>query len=194
MYGLMAVTAAWAALIALRFDRLPRRTATWLTAAVMLAALMSHYFNALFVGAIAIWGLLTLRDQTRRRWLLAQFVAWSIFAVWVLLMGQAFLNPTNLSVGKAWSFTLPPWETLAGLIRSGLEGYRDKLNMWLVLIGGVALVGIWLAGTLHSRGRTRSLLLSVVAVPLTVAETTASLLLLAVSFWKTPALPRLSVM
>jgi hypothetical protein len=68
-------------------------------------------------------------------------------------------------VGKTWSFTLPPWETIAGLIRSSLWGYRDKPIEWLAPVGGLLLVGIWLAGSLYSRGRTRSLLFMAVAVP-----------------------------
>jgi len=82
-------------------------------------------------------GLVVFRDQKRRYWLFAQ--GWvehlcSMDAV----HGQAFLNPTSLSEGKAWSLTLPPWETLAGIIRTALVGYRDVPSTWLAWLGVAA--------------------------------------------------------
>jgi len=168
MYGLMAVTVVLLAVVALRFDQWPRRTGAGLAIVTTLAALLSHYFNVLFVGALAIWGLVVFRDQKRRYWLFAQGVAWSIFAVWTLFMGQAFLNPTSLSEGKAWSLTLPPWETLAGIIRTALVGYRDVPSTWLAWLGGGLLVSLWLLGSFSSRGRIRLFLLIVGAAPLIV--------------------------
>ena len=168
MYPLMATTAALAAVIAVRFERLPRRGAVWIAAAATAGALLSHYFNIFFVGAIAAWGLLTFRGQARRRWFLAQAVAWSLFAIWTLFFGHAFLNPTSLSEGKTWSIILPPWELLANLVRSGVFGYRDLPVPWLSWIGGGLLIGIWFIGSVCSRGRARSFLLGAVAAPLVV--------------------------
>ena len=168
MYPLMAVTVVLAALVALHFEQLPRRAGVAVTIAATSVALLSHYFNALFVGVIAVWGLLTLRGPSRRRWLLAQVVAWVIFAVWTLFFGHAFLNPASLGEGKTWSFILPPWDALAGIVRSGLVGYRDIPAVWVTLVGGGLLVGLWLIGIFSSRGRVRLFLLSVVAVPLMV--------------------------
>jgi len=168
MYGLMAVTVVLAAVAALRFDQWPRRTGVSLVIATTLAALLSHYFNVLFVGAIAVWGLVVFRGQKRRWWLLAQVVAWSIFAGWALFMGQAFLNPASVSAGKTWSLLLPPWETLAGVVRAALVGYRDVPAEWLALIGAGLLAGLWLLGSFSSQGRVRLFLLIVGAAPLIV--------------------------
>lgn len=168
MYGLMAVTVVLLAVVALRFDQWPRRTGAGIAIVTTLAALLSHYFNVLFVGALAVWGLTVFRDQKRRYWLFAQVVAWSLFAARTLFMGQAFLNPTSLSEGKTWSLTLPPWETLAGIIRTALVGYRDIPSTWLAWLGGGLLVILWLLGSFSSRGRIRLFLLLVGAVPLIV--------------------------
>ena len=166
MYTLMAVTAAWLAVIALRFERLPRRGATLIAGAVTAIALLSHYFNVIFVGALALWGLSAYRGQTRRRWLVAQVGAWGIFVGWTVFFGHAFLNSTSLSQGKTWSFTLPPWDALAGMLRSGVFGYRDIPATWLVAIGGGVLMAMWLIGIFNSRGRVRSFLWFATAMPL----------------------------
>ena len=165
MYALMAVTATLVAIIALRFERLPGRAAVGIAGVVTAIALLSHYFNVLFVGVIAGWGLITYRGQTRRKWLLAQVGGWGIFAIWTLFFGHAFLNSTSLGEGKTWAFTLPPWDSLVGMVRSGVFGYRDIPAPWIVAIGGGLLVGSWLIGVAGLRGRTRTFLVSVVVIP-----------------------------
>lgn len=168
MYTLMAVTATWVAVIALRFERSPGRAAAAIAGAATAIALLSHYFNVLFVGAIAAWGLITYRGQTRRKWLLAQIGAWGIFAGWTVFLGRAFLNSTSLSQGKTWSFILPPWDSLIGMLRSGVFGYRDIPALWLVAIGIGVLIVMWLTGIFYSRGRPRSFLWVATAAPLVV--------------------------
>jgi hypothetical protein len=165
MYPLMAVTAIAAAVMTVRFERLPRRAAFWIAMIVSAVALLSHYFNVFFIGIFAIWGLLTFRGEMRRRWFLAQAVAWSLFAGWTFFFGRAFWNPAALSEGKTWSFVLPPWDGLAGLVRSAAFGYRDVPVAWLGWIGGTLLVSLWLFGALLSPGRARTFLVSVVVVP-----------------------------
>jgi uncharacterized membrane protein len=88
MYGLMAVTVVLAAVVALRFDQWPRRTGVSAAIVTTLAALLSHYFNVFFVGAIAVWGLIVFRDQKRRCWLLAQVVAWVFLQLGVVRARQ----------------------------------------------------------------------------------------------------------
>ncbi len=166
MYVLMAVTATLVVLVALRFDRFSSRRGIVIATVVTFMGLMSHYFNVFFVGVVTICGTLMLHGRHRRRWLLTQVVAWGLFGLWTIFMGQAFLNPASLNGGKAWSFTLPPWETLAGLVRSGLFGYRDVPDTWLVLMGSMLLIGAWLTGIFLSHHRSRWLLVSLVAVPL----------------------------
>ena len=165
MYPLMAVTAVLAAVVTVRFERLPRPAAVWMALIASAVALLSHYFNVFFVGIFAVWGLLTFRGETQRRWLFAQVVAWSLFVGWTFFFGRAFWNSTALSEGKTWSLVLPPWDILAGLARSAAFGYRDVPVVWLGWIGGALLVGLWLLGALLSRGRARSFLISVVVVP-----------------------------
>jgi hypothetical protein len=165
MYPLMAVTAVLAAVTTVSFERLPRRGALWIAVGTCAVALLSHYFNALFVGVFTVWGGLTFRAATRRRWLLAQVIAWAIFAGWTLFFGRAFWNPAALSEAKAWSFILPPWDVLAGLVRSAVFGYRDVPVAWLGWIGGGVFIGLWLLGVFLSRGRTRTFLFGVVVIP-----------------------------
>jgi hypothetical protein len=165
MYPLMAVTAILAAIVTVRFDRLPHRAAIWIAMATSAVALLSHYFNVFFVGVFAVWGLLTFRGAMRRRWLLAQAIAWGIFAGWTLFFGHAFWNPAALSEAKAWSFVLPPWDVLAGLVRSAVFGYRDVPVAWLGWIAGGLFIGLWLLGILLSRGRARTFLFGVVVIP-----------------------------
>lgn len=168
MYGPMVASLALAVLIGLRFERLPRKAAVGIAAAASMLALLTHYFNTLFVATLGLWGMLTLSGERRRRWLVSQSMAWVPFAVWLLFMGQGFFNPTSLTQGKTWSFTLPPWDSLTRLIKVGAFGYRDIPAGWIVIIGSVLLVGGWLAGSLWGTGRRRWLLLLGVAGPLTV--------------------------
>lgn len=166
MYGPMVVSLAFAVLIGLRFERLPRKAAVGIAAAASLLALLTHYFNVLFVAALGLWGMLTLDSEERRRWLLSQAGAWVLLALWLPFMGQGFFNPASLSQGKIWSFTLPPWDTLARLLRVGVFGYRDIPASWLALAGSALLAGGWLIGSLCAKGRQRWLLLLSVAGPL----------------------------
>ena len=166
MYGPMIASLAFAVLIGLRFERLSHKAAIGIASAASLLALLTHYFNVLFVAALGLWGVLALGGGERRRWLLSQAVAWALLAVWLPFMGQGFFNPSSLSQGKTWSFTLPPWDTLARLVRVGAFGYRDIPASWLAIVGSAFLTGGWLAGSLLGRGRRRWLLLLSVAVPL----------------------------
>ena len=166
MYSPMITSLAFAALIGLRFERLPRRSAVGIAAVASLLALLAHYFNVLFVAALGLWGLLALTGAARRRWLVSQVIAWVAFALWLPLMGQGFFNPTSLSAGKTWSFTLPPWDTLGRLAVVGTFGYRDIPDAWLRVIGGTLLVGGWLVGSLQVAKPRRWLLLGMVALPL----------------------------
>ncbi len=122
----------------------------------------------LFVGVFALWGLLTFRGETRRHWFFAQIAAWSLFAGWTLFFGHAFWSPAALSTGKAWTFILPPWDVLAGLVRSAAFGYRDVPVAWLGWIGGGLFIGLWLLGVFLSRGRTRTFLVGAVVIPCVV--------------------------
>ncbi len=166
MYGPMATSLAVATLAALRFEHLPRRAGIGIAAAAMLLPLLTHYFNVLFVSAVSLWGLLSMRGNARRRWLASQAVAWAALVVWLPTMGQGFFNPTSLSQAKTWSFTLPPWETLARVVGVGVFGYRDYPVFWVSTIGVVLLLSVWLLGVLRARGRSRTLLLIGVVLPL----------------------------
>lgn len=165
MYGLMIVSLTAAALVAWRFERLPRRANIALMAGLGLLALLSHYFNGLFVVALGGWGALTFRGQVRRQWLTAQAILWASFALWLPLFGRGFFNPTSLAQGKTWSLTLPPWDTVARLATVGTFGYRDRPSLWLVVAGAVFLVCAWLAGSLSAPAKQRRLLLLAVAAP-----------------------------
>jgi hypothetical protein len=166
MYGPMVTSVALLALVALRFERLPRRAACWIAVGVTALALLTHYFNVLFVATIGLWRWSTLHGAARRRWLASQAVAGALLAVWLPLMGRGFFNPASLEQGKTWSFILPPWETLARLIKVGVAGYRDTPDLWIGLLGGGLLIGGWLIGSLHAPRSARGLLLSSVAAPL----------------------------
>lgn len=167
MYGLMAVGCALAVLTAVRFPSLSERKRLWMVTAANALALMSHYLNMLFIGALGIWGVFHFKGELRKRWLYAQGAAWVILAFWLLLMGRGFLNPTSLSQGKTWSVVLPPWESLTRLIGVGLLGYRDVSGSKIAtLVGGVFLVGAWLAGSLDGAGRKCWLLVVGAALPL----------------------------
>lgn len=166
MYGPMITGLAFAVLIGLRFERLPRRSAIGIAAVASLLALLTHYFNVLFVAALGLWGLMALTGAARRRWLVSQVIAWGAFALWLPLMGQGFFNPTSLSAGKTWSFTLLPWDTLGRLAVVGTFGYRDIPDVWPSVMGGALLVGGWLAGSLQAAKPWRWLLLGMVALPL----------------------------
>ena len=168
MYGPMVVSIAFLVLIGLRFERLPRRGAIWIAAVASLLALLTHYFNVFFVAAVGLWGLLVFDRATRRRWFISQVAAWVALAIWLPLLGRGFLNSTNLSQGKMWSFVLPLWDTLARLIKVAMSGYRDVPDLWVIVLGGVLLIAGWLAGSLHSEKRQRWLLLLGVGVPLIV--------------------------
>ena len=165
-YAPMLASVALAAVIALRFERL--RAAPWVAAAASLLALLAHYFNIPFIGALGLWGALTLKDRARRSWIISQGIAWAFFAVWLPLMGRAFLNPQSLSTGKTWSFLLPPWETLSWLAMVGAQGYRDYVNTWLAATAALLLVGGWLVGSLYNRRRQRWFLLLMGALPVTL--------------------------
>lgn len=168
MYGLMLTSLAFAVLIGLRFEQLPGWMGVWLAAMVFLFALLTHYFNILFIAALGVWGYFVMTGHQRRRWVIAQAATWGVLAVWLPLMGRGFFNPTSLTTGKTWSFTLPPWDALARLIRTGLFGYRDIPEMWLVSIGSVLLIGIWLVGSWAAQGRRRWLMVTGLAAPLLV--------------------------
>lgn len=166
MYGPMVTSLAFAVLIGLRFERLPRKAVVGIAAAASLLALLTHYFNVLFVAVLGLWGMLALGNEERRRWLLSQAVAWVSFALWLSFMGRGFFNPTSLSQGKTWSFTLPPWDTLARLVRVGVFGYREGPALWITIVGSTLLAGGWLAGSLYGQNRRRWVLLLGVAGPL----------------------------
>ncbi|MFZ5919407.1 MAG: glycosyltransferase family 39 protein [Chloroflexota bacterium] len=166
MYGPMVASLALVVLVSWRFERLPRRWAIILAASSGLLALLTHYFDVLFVAPVGLWGLLTFRGEFRKRWLVSQTVVWGCLALWLVFLGRGFFNPTSLSQGKTWSFILPPWDTLARLLRIGLQGYRDLYPPGLTLTGVGLLIGGWLAGSLKGSARHRWLLLLGVAGPL----------------------------
>jgi hypothetical protein len=168
MYGLMLAALTAAAVVAWRFERLPSRFAIGLAAGIGLLALLTHYFNSLFVVALGLWGVLTFRGPARRRWVTAQAITWTAFAMWLPLFGRGFFNPTSLAQGKTWSLTLPPWQTLARLAVVGTFGYRDQPAAWLTVAGGVLLAGAWLWGSLLAPPKQRRLLLVGVVAPLGV--------------------------
>ena len=161
MYGPMLVSFAAAAAAGLRFERLLRSAALWIAAAASLVSLLTQYFNILFVAGLSLWGVVELRGSARRRWVVAQTLA-----LWLPLMGRGFFNPTSLSTGKAWSYTLRSWETLARLGMVAVYGYRDYTGAWLAG-AGVALLALgWLAAVFRGRGWTRRFLPMLVAAPL----------------------------
>ena len=166
MYGPMITALAAAALVAWRFERLPRRAAIPIAAGVSLLALLTHYFNSLFVVALGLWGVLALSGVMRRRWIISQAITWGLFAVWLPLFGRGFFNPSSLTTGKTWSYTLPPWDTLARLVAVGTFGYRDIPALWLVVLGGALLVVGWLGGSLLAPPKQRLLLILIVVAPL----------------------------
>lgn len=170
MYGPMITTLALAVLIALRFDRLSPRAAIPITALVTLLALMTHYFNILFIAALTLWGLLAFKGLLRRKWIIAQGMAWLFIALWLPLFGTGFFNPTSLEEGKIWSFTLPPWETIARVVKVAVLGYRDfyavENETWIAIVGGVLLVAGFVLGGVYAQGRRRWLLLIGAIVPL----------------------------
>ncbi len=166
MYGAMLVSLAIMLVITLRFERLPRRLNVLIMAAATALPLLTHYFNAPFVAVIGLWGLFGLRKDLRRRWLISQAIAWLALAIWLPLFGRGFLNPTSLSQGKIWSFILPPWETLALIVKTALVGYRDTAQAGWLVLGGVILVGgAWL-GALYFPKPKRWLLLAGMTLPI----------------------------
>ena len=165
MYGLMAASLTAAAIATWRFERLPPRINIGLVAGLNVLALLSHYFNSLFIFALGAWGVLSFQGKTRKQWLIAQAITWAAFAVWLPIFGRGFFNPTSLAEGKTWSLILPLWQTLARLATTGTFGYRDRPTLALVVVGTLVLVGAWLAGSLLAPARQRRLLLMAVAGP-----------------------------
>jgi hypothetical protein len=166
MYGLMTVGVVAAALVGWRFSRLPRRWAVPAAALASLLALFSQYFSVLFIGPLVLWGIGIFRGDTRRRWILAQGIAFGALALWLPLMGRGFFNPTSLQQGKTWSFLLPPWETLWQVLEVGAFGYRDYLYVGWAAAGGALLAVAALAGSVVAGRPSRWLVLCMVAVPL----------------------------
>jgi uncharacterized membrane protein len=72
MYGLMLLSIAILTLAALRFERLPRLAGFLFASGAAVLALSTHYFNVLFVAAIGVWGVFSLRQELRWRWILSQ--------------------------------------------------------------------------------------------------------------------------
>lgn len=165
MYPLMATSAALAALVAVRFTRLRLPLDVALAALASLLALFAHYFNALFVAAPGVWGLLVFRGPQRRRWIISQAIAVTALAIWLPLFGSGFFNPDSLSAGKTWATILPPWETLARLAQTGAFGYRDVPDSAWAWLGTVIVVGVWLAGAWLARREARWFLLLTAALP-----------------------------
>src|SRR5512135_3239062 len=100
----MLVVIAFLALAAVRFERLPGRVGLLFATGTAVLALLTHYFSVLFVATIGVWGALSLRKELRQRWVISQGAAWVLFAIWLPLFGQGFLNPSSLTQGKTWSF------------------------------------------------------------------------------------------
>jgi hypothetical protein len=166
MYGLMLVSIALLTLAAVRFERLPGRAGLLFAAGTAVLALLTHYFSVLFVATIGVWGVFGLRKGLRRRWIISQGAAWVLFAIWLPLFGRGFFNPSSLSQGKNWSFTLPPWEAFARIIRTAVFGYRDSAEVgWLVLGGALLIVGALLGALYYSKPK-RALLLACMTLPL----------------------------
>lgn len=166
MYGPMIATAAAAAVLTVRAVRNTRgRGPLWAAALGCLTALLTHYFNALFIGPLALWALGADRRRWRA-WVTAQVLVWTALGVWLAVGGHGFFNPANLSTGKTWSFLLPAWETLARLAAVGAAGYRAYAETPLTYFAAPLLVALWLAGVWASRGRTRWFLLLMVTLPL----------------------------
>ncbi len=166
MYGPMLVTAVFAYLVASRFERMSPVTSMVAVMLSTLLALLTHYFNALFMAGLAMWGLLNWTGALRRRWLAAQAGAWLLLAVWLPFFGRGFFSPETLEAGKTWSLRLRPWETLAELIEVGAFGNRFlPAAGWVVVAAGLLMVAGWLAGCWLAKGGGRLLLLSAVVVP-----------------------------
>jgi len=166
MYGLMLVSIALLTLAAVRFERLPGRAGLLFAAGAALLALLTHYFSALFVATIGVWGVFGLRKGLRRRWIVSQGAAWIVFAIWLPLFGRGFFNSSSLAQGKTWSFTLPPWEAFARIIKTAVFGYRDSAEVgWLVLGGALLLAGALLGASYYSKPK-RALLLAGMILPL----------------------------
>jgi hypothetical protein len=152
MYSLMLASLAFMLVIALRFERLPRRLNVLIMATATLLPLLTHYFTAPFVAVIGLWGLFSLRKGLRLRWFISQAMAWLALAIWLPLLGRGFFNPTSLSEGRSWSFILPPWETLVRIVKTALVGYRDTADIGWLLLGGVILVGgAWLGAMYYPK-------------------------------------------
>lgn len=164
MYLPMMVTVSLAALAAVRAAR--GRGSAAAAGLASLLALLTHYFNAPFVAALGVWGLLSLRGRDRRLWLLAQGLAWLVLVVWLVFFGQGFFNPASLSAGKSWSFLLPPWETLARIAAVGAAGYRAYGENALTYIAAPLLTLAWLEGARQSGRRSNWFLLILVLGPL----------------------------
>lgn len=168
MYGPMLVSIAILTLAAVRFERLPGRVSLIFATAAAVLALLTHYFNVLFVATIGLWGLVALRREFRKRWIISQGTAWVLFAIWLPLLGRGFFNPTSLTQGKNWSFTLPPWEALARIVKTAVFGYRDSADVGWLLLGGVLLVGGALIGALYYSKPRRWLLLAGIVLPVLI--------------------------
>ncbi|MGB1251275.1 MAG: phospholipid carrier-dependent glycosyltransferase, partial [Candidatus Promineifilaceae bacterium] len=139
MYSYLAAAVAFAFLVALRFEHLPRRQrVAWLIFATLTAAL-THYFAVFFLAAIGLYGLLHLRGSLRTQWLIGQIIAGGLFLLWLILGGRGFFNGTSIGEGKSWSFTLPIWENWQLIWRTGLFGYRFYPEQAALAVGGTIL-------------------------------------------------------
>lgn len=166
MYGPMLVGIAFLTLAAVRFERLPGRVGLLFATGTAVLALLTHYFSVLFVATIGVWGALSLRKELRQRWVISQGAAWVLFVIWLPLFGQGFLNPSSLTQGKTWSFTLAPWEAFARIVKTAVFGYRDSADVGWLVLGGVLLIGGALLGALYYSKPKRGLLLACITLPL----------------------------
>lgn len=164
MYAPMLLSIAVATLLTLHTAQ--GRAPLWAAALAGLVALLTHYFNALYIAALGVWGTFALTGRARRNWVAAQGLIWATLIAWLFAFGTGFFNPTNLSQGKTWSLLLPPWEALARLAAVGAVGYRGYEQTPLAYVATPLLIGGWLLGCRLSRGHNRWLLASLVAGPL----------------------------
>ncbi len=166
MYGPMLVSIALLMLAALRFEKLPGRVGLLFASGAAALALLTHYFNVLFVVPIGIWGMFGLRKGLRQRWIISQGVAWILFAIWLPLFGRGFFNPASLTQGKTWSLTLPAWEAFARIVKTAVFGYRDSADVGWLILGGVLLFGGAVLGAFYFSKPKRGLVLACITVPL----------------------------
>jgi hypothetical protein len=165
MYGLNVGAIALSTWLALRFWRQPSSLRALAAALACALALFTHYFNAPFIAALALWGLIAARGRPRRDWFLAMLAVAAVFGVWLLLAGRGLLqSPTALGQSRA-SAQPGLGSALMQVAEVGLFGYRDLPPPLWAALAGLGLAALWLTATLILTGAKRWLVAGMILIP-----------------------------